>query len=113
MIVFPEGLENISEITEFLADNTFNTCAETEVQMKMKFFKDKSVTIIYKTDWWDDEKNGADPNARETLTGFKNPASAKMFTGITELTVLSLVENAGNFKNKKEIIDLLRQNGAK
>ena len=286
MIVFPKGVENISEITEFLAGNTFNTCAETEVQMTMKFFKDKSVTIVYKTDWWDDEKNkqeefvkeetgkyevlknsvvkisiprdsssaeflfgnnvnllgsffpddgliflrksnvkkdsvfssmegetmffykngcqfhinaeqkelrkqfskkltheknkelkalflkimdddfeaiktllkqnkklvvsksywgdtpllffvrchlslkdtnlklnaeivkillkyGADPNARETLTGFKNPASAKMFTGITEQTVLSLIENAGNFKNKKEIIDLLRKNGAK
>ena len=58
-------------------------------------------------------KYGADPNAKETLTGFKNPASAKMFTGITEQTVLSLIENAGNFKNKKEIIDLLRQNGAR
>lgn len=284
--VFSEGLENISDIYGFLAGNTFNTCAETEVQMKMKFFKDKSVAIVYKTDWWNDEKNkqeefvkeetgkyeilknsvvkisiprdsssaeflfgnnvnllgsffpddgliflrksnvkkdsvfssmegetvffykngcqfhinaeqkelrkqfsekltheknkelkalflkimdddfeavktqlkqnkklavsksywgdtplmffvrsrlslkdpnqklnteivrillkyGADPNARETLTGFKNPASAKMFTGITEQTVLSLIENAGNFKNKKEIIDLLRQNGAK
>ena len=284
--VFSEGLENISDIYGFLAGNTFNTCAETEVQMEMKFFKDKSVTIVYKTDWWDDEKNkqeefvkeekgkyeilknnivkisiprdsssaeflfgnnvnllgsffpddgliflkksnvkkdsvfssmegetmffykngcqfhinadqkelrkqfsekltheknrdlkalflkimdddfeaiktqlkqnqklavsksywgdtplmffvrshlslkdpnqklnteivrillkyGADPNAKETLTGFKNPASAKMFTGITEQTVLSLIENAGNFKNKKEIIDLLRQNGAR
>ena len=284
--VFSEGLENISDIYGFLAGNTFNTCAETEVQMTMKFFKDKNVTIVYKTDWWDDEKNkqeefvkeekgkyevlknsvvkisiprdsssaeflfgnnvnllgsffpddgliflrksnvnknsvfssmeretmffykngcqfhinterkelrkqylekltheknrdlkalflkimdddfeavktqlkqnkklavsksywgdtplmffvrthifskdpnlklnaeivkillkyGADPNARETLTGFKNPASAKMFTGITEQTVLSLIENAGNFKNKKEIIDLLRKNGAK
>lgn len=284
--VFPKGLENISEIYRFLADNTFNTCAETEVQMEMKFFKDKSVTIVYKTDWWNDEKNkqeefvkeekgkyevlkdnivkisiprdsssaeflfgnnvnllgsffpddgliflrksnvnkdsvfssmeretmffykngcqfhinaerkeskkqylekltheknkelkafflkimddnfeavetqlkqnkklavsksywgdtslmffvrshlsskdtnlkldaeivkillkyGANPNAKETLTGFNNPALSKMFTCITEQTVLTLVENAGNFKNKKEIIDLLRQYGAK
>lgn len=284
--VFSKGLENISEITEFLTGNTFNTCAETEVQMEMKFFKDKSVTIVYKTDWWDDEKNkqeefvkeetgkyevlknsvvkisiprdgssaeflfgnnvnllgsffpddgliflrksnankdsvfssmeretmffykngcqfhinterkelrkqysekltyeknkelkalflkimdddfeavktqlkqnkklavlksywgdtplmffvrthifskdpnlkldaeivkillkyGANPNAKETLTGFNNPALSKMFTCITEQTVLTLVENAGNFKNRKEIIDLLRQYGAK
>ena len=284
--VFSKGLENISDIYEFLAGNTFNTCAETEVQMEMKFFKDKSVTIVYKTDWWDDEKNkqeefvkeekgkyeilknnivkisiprdsssaeflfgnnvnllgsffpddgliflrksnvnkdsvfssmeretmffykngchfhinaerkeskkqylekltheknkelkafflkimddnfeavetqlkqnkklavsksywgdtplmffvrshlsskdtnlkldaeivkillkyGANPNAKETLTGFNNPALSKMFTCITEQTVLSLIENAGNFKNKKEIIDLLRKNGAK
>ena len=284
--VFSKGVENISEITEFLAGNTFNTCAETEVQMKMKFSKDMNVTIVYKTDWWNDEKNkqeefvkeetgkyevlkdsivkisiprdgrsaeflfgnnvnllgsffpddgliflrksnadkdsifsligsetmffykngcqfyinaewkelrkqyleklsheknrelkalflkmmdndseavkkqlkqnkrlavsksywgdtpllffvrnhlslkdpnqklnteivkillkyGADPNAGETLTGFKNPALSKMFTCITEQTVLTLVENAGNFKNKKEIIDLLRQYGAK
>lgn len=286
MIVFPKGLENISEIYGFLTGNTFNTCAETEVQMEMKFFKDKSVTIVYKTDWWDDEKNkqeefvkeetgkyevlkdsivkisiprdgrsaeflfgnnvnllgsffpddgliflrksnadkdsifsligsetmffykngcqfyinaewkelrkqyleklsheknrelkalflkmmdndseavkkqlkqnkklavsksywgdtplmffvrshlslkdpnqklnteivrillkyGADPNARETLTGFNNLASAKMFSGIREQTLLSLLENTGNFKNKKEIIGLLKKNGAK
>lgn len=284
--VFPKGLENISEIYGFLAGNTFNTCAETEVQMEMKFFKDKSVTIVYKTDWWNDEKNkqeefvkeetgkyevlkdsivkisiprdgrsaeflfgnnvnllgsffpddgliflrksnadkdsifsligsetmffykngcqfyinaewkelrkqyleklsheknrelkalflkmmdndseavkkqlkqnkklavsksywgdtplmffvrfhlslkdsnqklnaeivkillenGADPNARETLTGFNNLASAKMFSGIREQTLLSLLENTGNFKNKKEIIGLLKKNGAK
>ena len=65
MIVFPEGLENISEIYGFLAGNTFNTCAETEVQMKMKFFKDKSVTIVYKTDWWDDEKNKREEFVKE------------------------------------------------
>ena len=284
--VFPKGLENILEIYGFLAGNTFNTCAETEVQMEIKFSKNMKVTIVYKTDWWNDEKNkqeefvkeekgkyevlkdsivkisiprdgssaeflfgnnvnllgsffpddgliflrksnankdsifsligsetmffykngcqfyinaerkeskkqylekltheknkelkafflkimddnfeaveaqlkqnkklavsksywgdtplmffvrfhlslkdsnqklnseivkillgnGADPNARETLTGFKNPVSAKMFTCITEQTVLTLVENVGNFKNKKEIIDLLRQYGAK
>ena len=284
--VFSKGIENISEITEFLAGNTFNTCAETEVQMEMKFSKNMNVAIVYKTDWWNDEKNkqeefvkeeigkyevlkdnivkisiprdgssaeflfgnnvnllgsffpddgliflrksnankdsvfsligsetmffykngcqfhinaewkeskkqylekltheknkelkalflkimdndseavkkqlkqnkklavsksywgdtplmffvrfhlslkdsnqklnseivkillgnGADPNARETLTGFNNPALSKMFTCITEQTVLTLVENAGNFKNKKEIIDLLRQYGAK
>lgn len=287
LIVFSEGFENILEIYGFLAGNTFNTCAETEVQMEMKFFKDKSVTIVYKTDWWDDEKNkqeefvkeekgkyevlkdnivkisiprdgssaeflfgnhvnllgsffpddgliflrksnvykdsvfssmegeimffykngcpfytnaewkkllrkqyleklsyeknkelkafllkivdddfeaiktqlkqnkklavsksywgdtplmffvrfhlslkdsnqklnaeivkillenGADPNAKETLTGFNNPASSKMFSGISEQTVLSLLENAGNLKNKKEIIGLLKKNGAK
>lgn len=284
--VFPKGVENISEITEFLAGNTFNTCAETEVQMKMKFSKNMKVTIVYKTDWWNDEKNkqeefvkeetgkyevlknsivkismphdvssaeflfgsnvnllgsffpddgliflrksnankdsifsligsetmffykngcqfyinaewkelrkqyleklsheknkelkifllkimdndseavkkqlkqnkklvisksywgdtplmffvrfhlslkdsnqklnseivkillenGADPNTRETLTGFNNPASAEMFSGISEQTVLSLLENAGIFKNKKEIIGLLKKNGAK
>ena len=284
--VFSKGVENISEITEFLAGNTFNTCAETEVQMKMKFSKDMKVTIVYKTDWWNDEKNkqeefvkeekgkyevvkdnivkismshdassaeflfgsnvnllgsffpddgliflrksnankdsifsligsetmffykngcqfyinaewkelrkqyleklsheknkelkalflkimdndseavkkqlkqnkklavsksywgdtplmffarfhlslkdsnqklnaeivkillenGADPNARETLTGFNNLASAKMFSGIREQTLLSLLENTGNFKNKKEIIGLLKKNGAK
>ena len=284
--VFPKGLENILEIYGFLAGNTFNTCAETEVQMEMKFFKDKSVTIVYKTDWWDDEKNkqeefvkeetgkyeilknnivkisiprdsssaeflfgnnvnllgsffpddgliflrksnankdsifsligsetmffykngcqfyinaerkelrkqyseklsheknkelkalflkimdddfeaiktqlkqnkklavsksywgdtplmffvrfylslkdsnqklnseivkillenGADPNAKETLTGFNNTTSAKMFSGIREQTLLSLLENTGNFKNKKEIIALLKKNGAK
>jgi len=58
-------------------------------------------------------ENGADPNAKETLTGFNNPASSKMFSGISEQTVLSLLENAGNLKNKKEIIGLLKKNGAK
>ena len=284
--VFPKGLENILEIYGFLTGNTFNTCAETEVQMEIKFSKNMKVTIVYKTDWWNDEKNkqeefvkeekgkyevlkdsivkisiprdgssaeflfgnnvnllgsffpddgliflrksnvnkdsvfsymegetmffykngcqfhinaerkeskkqylekltheknkelkalflkimdddfeaiktqlkqnkrlavlksywgdtplmffvrthifskdpnlklnaeivkillkyGANPNAKETLTGFNNPALSKMFTCITEQTVLTLVENAGNFKNKKEIIDLLRQYGAK
>ncbi len=284
--VFSKGIENISEIIEFLAGDTFNTCAETEVQMEIKFSKNMKVTIVYKTDWWNDEKNkqeefvkeergkyevlknsvvkisipqdgssaeflfgnnvnllgsffpddgliflrksnankdsifsligsetmffykngcqfyinaerkelrkqyseklsheknkelkalflkimdddfeaiktqlkqnkrlavlksywgdtplmffvrfhlslkdsnqklnaeivkillenGADPNAKETLTGFNNPASSKMFSGISEQTVLSLLENAGNLKNKKEIIGLLKKNGAK
>ena len=63
--VFSEGLENISDIYGFLAGNTFNTCAETEVQMEMKFFKDKSVAIVYKTDWWDDEKNKQEEFVKE------------------------------------------------
>ncbi len=63
--VFSKGLENILEITEFLAGNTFNTCAETEVQMEMNFFKDKGVTIVYKTDWWNDEKNKQEEFVKE------------------------------------------------
>ena len=77
--VFSKGVENISEITEFLAGNTFNTCAETEVQMKMKFSKDMNVTIVYKTDWWNDEKNKQEEFVKEDIKTMRDSLSKTKF----------------------------------
>lgn len=65
LVIFPKEVESASNIHRFLEGHHFGTCAETEVQMEIKFFENMKVTAVYKSDWWNDEKNKREEFVKE------------------------------------------------
>ncbi|MDX9805606.1 MAG: hypothetical protein RBT87_07245 [bacterium] len=65
LVIFPKEVESASNIHRFLEGYRFGTCAETEVQMEIKFFENMRVTVVYKSDWWNDEKSKREEFVKE------------------------------------------------